>query len=308
MSTVRGVKDRRFKFVQLLNSMFEDPEISLKAKGFIGYCLTKTENWHFHVSHLCSVLKEGEKAIYSVINECISHGYAIRYQKRREDGEYDAWETIVSDSKIEIEAIKKELEEKGLIQKSSTVACFGDAGNGVAEKVPPSNTNSSNTKKEQQHAAAPIAAVFSESEKKERATLPIYDCLKSVNIPDKDKSEITRRFDENTVKNAIAWATHPDTVISKGLAPAIKWACQEKPETPKNKEETERLNKEFAMRYDGRKTNTTQIVCCNKHVEIIQPGACNAGAFLEYGLKDFMNKFIEILKINKFKVVGENAS
>lgn len=77
MATIRGVKDRRFKFVQLLNSMFEDENLSLGAKGFIGYCLTKTNDWVFHIDHLVSVLKEGEKAIYSIINECIDQGYAI---------------------------------------------------------------------------------------------------------------------------------------------------------------------------------------------------------------------------------------
>ncbi len=98
MSIIRGVKDRRFKFVQLLNSMFEDPDLSLKAKGFIGYCLTKPSDWVFHVSHLCSVLKEGEKAIYSVISECIKNGYAYRFQDRSVTGQTGSMQIFVSDS------------------------------------------------------------------------------------------------------------------------------------------------------------------------------------------------------------------
>lgn len=142
MSTIRGVKDRRFNFVQLLNSMFEDSGISLKAKGFIGYCLTKPSDWHFHISHLCNVLKEGEKAIYAVINECIEQGYAYRYQPRSETGEYLPWETIVSDSKHEISQIREEL-EKCLPDRH-----FGDADVGDAEKVPHSNTDVLPIKKE----------------------------------------------------------------------------------------------------------------------------------------------------------------
>lgn len=111
MSTIRGVKDRRFKFVQLLNEMFENPTLSLKAKGFIGFCLTKKENWDFHVSHLCSVLKEKDTAIYSVINECIEHGYAYRYQDRGPDGRMLPGEFVISDSKTEITTLKKSMKK-----------------------------------------------------------------------------------------------------------------------------------------------------------------------------------------------------
>src|ERR1700677_2762578 len=108
MSTIRGVKDRRFKFVQLLNDMFEDNQLSLKAKGFIGYCLTKPEDWEFHVSHLCSVLKEGEDCIHATIRECIARGYAYRYRPRSPNGHLLNMVTIVSDSKFEIERTRKE--------------------------------------------------------------------------------------------------------------------------------------------------------------------------------------------------------
>jgi len=156
MSTIRGVKDRRFKFVQLLNSMFEDPNLSLKAKGFIGYCLTKPEGWKFHISHLEKVLKEGECSIYSTMNECIDNGYAIRYQTRKPDGEFACWETIVSDSKEEIVQLKKDLEKDPGFKKFFTLRGFPVAENPVPEnrgavvpsQIPAdlySNTDQSNT-------------------------------------------------------------------------------------------------------------------------------------------------------------------
>lgn len=140
MSIIRGVKDRRFKFVQLLNSMFEDPNLSLKAKGFIGYCLTKPSTWRFSVEHLSDVLKEGKNAIYSVINECIEQGYAIRYQPRSESGGFQPLEVVVSDSKHEIQEMKEEL------KKCLPNCGFRDAGFTVAENRDYSNTDSvSNT-------------------------------------------------------------------------------------------------------------------------------------------------------------------
>src|SRR6185295_3046407 len=139
MSTIRGVRDSRFHFVQLLNSMFEDPDLSLKAKGFIGYCLTKKEDWKFHITHLCSVLKEGEKAIYSVINECVENGYAYRYQPRAENGDFLPIETIISDSKVEIAKRKKEIESSPNFKKCLPDRPFGDAIRSGAINAPHSN-------------------------------------------------------------------------------------------------------------------------------------------------------------------------
>lgn len=169
MSTIRGVKDRRFKFVQLLNEMFENPTLSLKAKGFIGFCLTKKENWDFHVSHLCSVLKEGERAIYSVINECIEHGYAYRHQPRSEDGKMMPVEFIISDSKEEIKTLKKEFEEGDDLKKCLPDRQKGDAVNPRAQNVEAvsprenkgsiySNTDNSNIRKQQQQQPTPSAS------------------------------------------------------------------------------------------------------------------------------------------------------
>lgn len=197
MSTIRGVKDRRFKFVQLLNSMFEDQNLSLKAKGFIGYCLTKPSDWKFHIQHLCSVLKEGEKAVYSVINECIEHGYAFRYQPRTEAGEFLPWETVVSDSKHEIEEIKSE------IQKILPLACFGDADNRVAEKDPPSNTNNipiqdkKNNDDDDARETADLKSIV-EQEK----SIPEVITYKSASGVEKSvsKNEIFRRFTKHPFK------------------------------------------------------------------------------------------------------------
>jgi hypothetical protein len=38
------------------------------------------DDWTFHVSHLATVLKEGEDAIYSALKELIEHGYCKRIQ------------------------------------------------------------------------------------------------------------------------------------------------------------------------------------------------------------------------------------
>jgi len=117
MSIVRSIKDRENPYVQIDRRMLDNPNLSLKAKGFIGFCLGKPDNWTFYVSNLCASLKEGKSAIYSVIKECVVQGYAIRYQTRKGDGDFDSWETIISDSKDEILRIKEELKDLPAFQK-----------------------------------------------------------------------------------------------------------------------------------------------------------------------------------------------
>lgn len=109
MTIIRAVKDRTNPYVQINKKVFEDEKLSLKAKGFIGFCLCKPDHWVFHVAHLATVLVEKETAIYSTINECIEKGYAVRFIRKNSQGAFTKWETIISDSKEEILRIKQEI-------------------------------------------------------------------------------------------------------------------------------------------------------------------------------------------------------
>jgi hypothetical protein len=268
MSVIRGVKDRRFKFVQLLNDMFDDSNISLKAKGFIGHCLTKPSDWKFYVKQLCSNLKEGERAIYSVINECIDNGYAYRFQPRTENGDFLPWETVVSDSKYEIEQIKKEIESSPGFKKCLAHRRFADAQTADAQNVPPTNTCSLEIRKEQQQKnkekaslESPSSAVVFPSEEKERqpSVAPIdpsqcswhnppgicapsapvqrvgnsgqlkskiYPCLEKIEIPEVDKIEITARYTEEIVVNALNFTLGTKKESIQCLAAFLKAACK----------------------------------------------------------------------------------
>lgn len=237
MSTIRGVKDRRYRFVQILNSMLEDKNLSLKAKGFISFCLSKPENWNFHISHFCNVLKEGEKAIYSVINECIQNGYAYRYQTRENNGKFLIAEFIISDSKIEIQATKKELESLDKLKKSLPDPQNVDADNPRPQKGEAvlgeenrgsSNTDSSNRRKQQhvQQQAVDVAASISKEKKKKAIEPKIYLFLESLDIPDIDKMEITRRYSEEVAKNALEFTVASKNKIKTTFIAYFKMSCQ----------------------------------------------------------------------------------
>lgn len=159
MSVVRVKKNRNVPFTIVSNDMLKDQSISLKAKGFITYCMSFKDNWKFNVRHLESILKEGEKAIYAVIKECIEAGYCFRVQEKGEAGRWLKPELYISDSKEEIEILKKEV----------PLSCFGDAVNREPENRRLTNTKDTsylkknNNNKEEE----PVVVVFSDKEKED---------------------------------------------------------------------------------------------------------------------------------------------
>jgi len=281
--------------------MFEDPDLSLKAKGFIGYCLTKKEDWKFHITHLCSVLKEGEKAIYSVINECVENGYAYRYQPRAENGDFLPIETIISDSKVEIAKRKKEIESSPNFKKCLPDRPFGDAIRSGAINAPHSNNMYSNTKEQQQAKPVLSAAVVPLASPKKKNEKPlIWPELESIDISIDQKKEITRYYSREKVQHGVKYVTHPKTVITKGLLQALKWACRVQPELPIDKTPREEMNKAYAMKYDGKQVGGAIITACNKHIELVNGPLVFA---LTYDSKDFMDKFTEQLRKNRIPIL-----
>lgn len=227
--------------------MVEDPNLSLKAKGFITYCLSKEETWTFYIKQLVTVLKEGQRALYGIIDECIREGYALRYQPRDVKGNFLEWETIISDSKEEILELKKELLKDPYLKKFVPHCCFAQAEKSEAAHIY-SNTDPTYTK--QQHnsmrvepsssSTVPITVVVSkEKEKKKEPDKPpkyqpkpwqnketkIHQCLKELPIPLEDKIKITRRFNEECVRNAIEWATSEDLDIHTTLVQTVWYGC-----------------------------------------------------------------------------------
>lgn len=337
MATIRGVKDRKtVEFVQLFNIMFEDKHLSLKAKGFIGYCLTKPPTWVFHVDYLCSVLKEGEKAIYAVIKECIRLGYAYRYQLRDDKGRTRESEIIVSDSKEEIQAMKSDIEH--LQKLCQPVADFVEtdeeyttegnslldeyeplAGFRVADKRHLSNTDHTHTdlREQQQEKSAAVLLDKNFQEKKDseknKHRPMAYECFDHLvhlfpgmnNVTMRDKMEMTAKYDEDTVKYAIGWAQANKNKIEKGLVQTLKWACKVRPEMPKNAEDILNQNKQHAKKYAGLKSKGIEIETYANYVEFCCRSNQMQSKAIEYREKGFMDKFEQMLIKNGFSILTD---
>lgn len=74
------------KYLVINKTALEDPRLSFKAKGLWAYCMSRPDNWEFSVSHLCTVSKEKEDAIYSAFKELIEFGYCQRVQSNEGRG------------------------------------------------------------------------------------------------------------------------------------------------------------------------------------------------------------------------------
>jgi hypothetical protein len=71
------------------NTLLNNPEISLKAKGLYGYMDSKPETWDFTIKGMVSQLKESFDAVRGAINELETAGYLARQQFKDEKGQWD---------------------------------------------------------------------------------------------------------------------------------------------------------------------------------------------------------------------------
>lgn len=91
---VRTSKDKDHPYVMLNKTFLHDPNLSLKAKGLLAYCMSMPDGWEFHINQMITVLKEGRDALNSAFNELIKYGYCIRQQKRQK-GKFDSGEYVL---------------------------------------------------------------------------------------------------------------------------------------------------------------------------------------------------------------------
>lgn len=64
----------------ICNDFFSDTRLSWKAKGLLGYLLTKPDSWVTSVSHLSAASEDGRDSTAAGIKELLSLGYIKRKQ------------------------------------------------------------------------------------------------------------------------------------------------------------------------------------------------------------------------------------
>lgn len=71
-------------FTAISNSMFRDPNLSMKARGLLCTILSLPDDWDFSVNGILTLVPDGETAVRSAIKELIEYGYCTREEIRDE--------------------------------------------------------------------------------------------------------------------------------------------------------------------------------------------------------------------------------
>ncbi len=139
-----------------------------------------------------------------------------------------------------------------------------------------------------------------------------YECLKNLDISDENRMTLMA-YEEERVKQAVAFASHPDFVIKTSLMGSLVWHCKQSviPTHPPKAEEKKQEPDEVDI-IETRKFEAQQF--SNLHWESIQvelrpfysTDHVRFGNFkVFYKDKDFKKLFIKQLMLSKKKVINE---
>ena len=128
MSVIRIKKTENY--VVIHKGVLEDPRLSFKAKGLWAYCMSRPDDWTFHVNHLATISKDGEDSVYSAIKELELHGYVKKVQAhvggRFQKVDYEIFETsqiqIILPQREKQEAVKQEPVNPALLSIDSSLS------------------------------------------------------------------------------------------------------------------------------------------------------------------------------------------
>lgn len=73
-------------YTVISNVFLRDINLSLKAKGFLAVIMSLSDDWDFSINGICSIVKEGKSAVYSIIDELKEFGYCSVTQCRDDKG------------------------------------------------------------------------------------------------------------------------------------------------------------------------------------------------------------------------------
>lgn len=108
---IRAAKDKENPYVQINKTIFENPEISVKAKGVFASIMCLPDDWVLQIEQIAKTrFKEHKDTIYSAVNELLSKNYIARVEFRDEKNQKEKSAYIVFETpKNIIEAPENEL-------------------------------------------------------------------------------------------------------------------------------------------------------------------------------------------------------
>jgi hypothetical protein len=96
MTVVR--RHHNSRFASFPNTIWEDPRLTVEAKGALGYLLSRPHNWKVWPRQVAQVLDVGKDKLQRIFRELIAAGYMTREQPRDEStGSFGKIEYVVRD-------------------------------------------------------------------------------------------------------------------------------------------------------------------------------------------------------------------
>lgn len=91
-SIIRSEHDKDHPFIKIAKDTVEDSNLSFEARGFLGYLLTKPDDWGFRPKEMAKECKVHFTTIYRLLNTLIKSGYVQRavIVRRKDDGTFDS--------------------------------------------------------------------------------------------------------------------------------------------------------------------------------------------------------------------------
>ena len=87
--------ERNTNYTTMSNYHLRDTNLSLKAKGLLSVFLSLPDEWHYSISGLMKITREGRDCLTAVIKELEKAGYLVRYQSRDETGKIVGIEYVI---------------------------------------------------------------------------------------------------------------------------------------------------------------------------------------------------------------------
>lgn len=112
---MNNIHIQRGHYTIINNSVMQDKELSLKARGLLGLCLSLPDTWEYSIRGLAKIAGCSENAIQSGLRELERGGYLRRTRYRNEKGQL-ACDYIIYDEKQPAETLQSEAVQPGTEQ------------------------------------------------------------------------------------------------------------------------------------------------------------------------------------------------
>jgi hypothetical protein len=140
---VRVEHDKKNPYLTINTTFLNDKNLTLKAKGLLGYFLSKPNDWTIMMHDLTNKHKDGRDSIYSAMKELRENGYMIK-RVLKVNGKISEWESIVFETPHNdaIEIYKQQQEKRKnnrLVDSVNTVDKTPLTENPYMEKINENN-------------------------------------------------------------------------------------------------------------------------------------------------------------------------